>query len=134
MLDHFATEFTTRYIDTADAEGQPLERLERLAMLVATDERPDAERAVRAWATQSTEVHEVQAQIDRTRIEYLRGLCQQLAATPEDSSQMARLLHLVLIGVQHSNPPVTGEELRVLYAFILRKVLGDDQTLDEERR
>ncbi|MGH3713918.1 MAG: TetR/AcrR family transcriptional regulator [Micromonosporaceae bacterium] len=124
LLDHFETELTTRYIDVAEQDDpSPREKLQRLVDLVAEENRPDPDVAIRAWAMQDGEVRAMLQRVDRTRIDYLRTVWHQLTGDRAQATVMARLLYLIMIGAGHVLPPVDGAQLREIYALATRDAL-----------
>lgn len=125
LIEHYETELTTRYIEAAE-QGAPAPevKIERLLELVVTDQRPDPEVAVRAWAMQDDDVATMLRRVDRTRIEYLRSVWRERTGDPEAAELMGQLLYLILIGAHHVLPPATDDELRRLYAMVLDKAAG----------
>lgn len=120
LLAHFESEHTARFIDAVEREPlPPPAKLRRLLDLVlADDEGPELEVAVRAWAVQNPQVGEVQRRVDRTRVDYLCGLLQDIGS--DDAELLGELMYLVLIGAGHVLPAVPPERLRRLYDVVLR--------------
>jgi AcrR family transcriptional regulator len=128
LLAQFEAQNTTRLIDTVERnpEAAPAVKLRRLLELVLTDaDGPDLEIAVRAWALQDDEVRAMQERVDRTRTEYLEGLCRGLGGDPAEASKLARLLYLILIGAEQVVPGLPRDELRELYSMTLRLAIGE---------
>jgi len=117
LLAYIEAKSTTRIIDAVESADSPEQKLARLSELVLSESTdPTLEIAVRAWAQQDPEVREVQARMDRTRVEYLRDLMR--AAGRE--ADLGDLIYLVLIGANHVLPPVDADRLRAMWALILR--------------
>lgn len=123
LLSHFESEHTARFIEAVEQDpGEPADkRLRRLSELVLADEEgPALEVAIRAWASQNPEVGAAQERVDRTRIDYLRGLWEQIGRGPEESQQLGEMLYLLLVGAGHVRPPLPAERLRALYDLVMR--------------
>lgn len=126
LLEHFEAEFTTRYVTAADAASpDPAGRIQALVDAVTTDPRPDAEVAIRAWATRDDEARAVQHRVDQTRLDYLRSLWLELTGDAAEAENVARLLYLVVIGADYLSPKVEGEQLRALYGLMLSRLANE---------
>ncbi|MBA8924656.1 AcrR family transcriptional regulator [Kutzneria viridogrisea] len=118
LLAHFEAECTTRFIDQVESEPDaPADRrLRRLGELVLAEHgTPALEIAMRAWALQDAEVRAVQERVDRTRVDYLRGLQRQLGRAPE----IGDLVYLVLVGGSHVVPALEPAQLSHLWDLVL---------------
>jgi AcrR family transcriptional regulator len=118
LLEHFETEWTTRFIEEVEADqgASAADKLAKLATVVLADkETLDLEVAVRAWAAQDETAYDVQARVDRTRTAYLESLCRQAGRSRAEAKQLARMLYLLLVGAGHVVPPIPPRELRKLY-------------------
>ncbi|MEV0972564.1 TetR/AcrR family transcriptional regulator [Microtetraspora glauca] len=127
LLEHFAAEYTTRYIDEVERSGgSTLARLDRLLSLVLAedDDRSRVEISVRAWAAQDGEVRATQERVDALRLDYLRSLWRETGGAEADAVPMARLLYLVLIGAGQMAPPMTAGDLREVYHLAMRLTPG----------
>ncbi|WUH99985.1 TetR/AcrR family transcriptional regulator [Spirillospora sp. NBC_00431] len=118
LLSHFEAEYTTAIIDSVEGAGDlPRERLRRLLTQALTSTDPELEIAMRAWAKQNSEAAAVQEHVDATRIEYLRGLCEEAGHARPD--QVAKLLYLVMIGGSHMVPPLPPADKHDIYELLL---------------
>lgn len=120
LLAHFEAEHTARFIDAVEQEpaSEPSGKLKRLMELVLADrEGPELEVAMRAWSLQNPDVADVQRRVDRTRIDYLRGLLRGIGT--DDAELLGELLYLLLVGAGQVLPPVPPERLRRLYDLVL---------------
>ncbi|WP_369273843.1 TetR/AcrR family transcriptional regulator [Streptomyces sp. R11] len=118
LLGYFEAEHTMAIIDAVEGASAlaARERLSRLVAEAIKDTGPELEIAMRAWAKQAPEAAAVQERVDATRIEYLRGLCEEAGhATPD---KLAKLLYLVLIGGAHLMPPLPPAEKRGMYELL----------------
>ncbi|MET9273667.1 TetR/AcrR family transcriptional regulator [Kribbella sp. NPDC003557] len=123
LLEYFEAQYTTRLIDTIDAENAaPDAKLRHLLRLVLAD--PDSaalEIAVRAWALQDADVRAAQERVDAARTAYLRELCRGLDADV-DPDRFAQLLYLILIGAEQVLPPIDKRDVREIYDLVLRLI------------
>ncbi|MFI0449903.1 TetR/AcrR family transcriptional regulator [Actinomadura sp. 6N118] len=129
LLAHFEAESTTLFIELteADPHAPALTRLQRLLDLVVDkdDYGPELEVAVRAWAQQDAEARELQERVDRTRVDYLRALWQELTGDPDEAVRVANLFYMITIGAEHVIPPLEKADLRCLFEHTLRLAAGD---------
>ena len=123
LLEHFEREGTLRIIEAAEEAPTPRAKLARLLDIVVSlsrDPAPDPETAIRAWARQDEAVAEVQARVDARRTEYVQGLLEAIVTDPGRARTMARSLYATLVGSQHMQPPLRGDELRAVFDAHLR--------------
>ncbi|WP_207946567.1 TetR/AcrR family transcriptional regulator [Actinomadura sp. 7K507] len=120
LLAHYEERHTTAVIDVVErSEDQSAQgRLDRLATQATSDDDPQLEIGIRAWAKQDPEAAAMQERVDATRIRYLRELCGQAGYAAPD--RMATLLYLVVIGGAHLMPPLPGGEMRDIYELVFR--------------
>ncbi|WP_328990565.1 TetR/AcrR family transcriptional regulator [Kribbella sp. NBC_01245] len=81
LLEYFETQNTRRLMDAVeeDPTAAGVVKLHRLLELILDDSRGyDLEIAIRAWALQDDEVRAAQERVDRTRTDYLEGLCREI--------------------------------------------------------
>ncbi|TDD62994.1 TetR/AcrR family transcriptional regulator [Kribbella antibiotica] len=124
LLEHFEAKFTTRLIDTVEAEPAGDNKLLHLLRLVLAD--PASARleiAVRAWALQDAEVRAAQTRVDEARTKYLKALCAELELDV-NPDRFAELLYLILIGAEQVLPTMPSDALRDIYAMTLRLATG----------
>ncbi len=125
LMAHFEAEHTSRYIERVEADptATARARLQRIIKLaVDQDEGPALEIAIRSWALQNPEVEAAQARVDTTRIEYLRGLWQEISGDSDEADDMALLLYLMVVGAESVRPPVPLARVAQLYDRALRFV------------
>jgi len=124
LLEYFEAKFTTRLIDTVEADPDGEDRLLHLLRLVLADpESARLEIAVRAWALQDAEVRAAQTRVDQARTAYLKTLCAELELDV-DPDRFAELLYLILIGAEQVLPTMSREALRDIYVMTLRLATG----------
>ena len=120
LLAHFERWCTLRFIETVEGAGlaDPRARIELLMDLVLAEDDGGLEAAVRAWALQDGEVHEVLRRVDAVRVTYLEGLCRELGHGAR-ALDTARALYLLLIGAEQVIPPLGRPDLRRLWLLVL---------------
>ncbi|WP_433323612.1 TetR/AcrR family transcriptional regulator [Spirillospora sp. CA-294931] len=122
LLERFEADYTTAYIDVVELgpERPAIRKIHDLIELVATDDPSSAlEVAVRAWAQQDPEVRVTQERIDRTRLDYVQWLWEELTGEPVESARLARLCYLILIGGDHLIPAVSQAEMREILTTVV---------------
>ncbi|ORT58307.1 TetR/AcrR family transcriptional regulator [Streptomyces sp. CB03238] len=119
LLEHWEAGCTTAIIDAVEDDGTlpAREKLRNLLARVVTDEGPDLEVAMRAWANQDRMAAAVHERVDATRIAYLRRLCGDAGHPAPD--RMATLLYTVLIGGAHLIPPLPPTAKHETYELLL---------------
>jgi AcrR family transcriptional regulator len=120
LLAHFEQHSTMRFIEAvagAEMDGARA-RIELLMDLVLDEDDHGLETAVRAWALQDADAHEVLQRVDAVRVDYLEGLCRDLGHGGH-SIDSARAFYLVMIGAEQIIPPLARHELRRLWVMIL---------------
>lgn len=85
----------------ASAEG----KLRRLVdLVVAEDEGPELEAGIRSWSQQNAKVGAAQQRVDRTQIDYLRGLWREISGDDGEAEDMAVLLAVPARGRGRTRP------------------------------
>jgi AcrR family transcriptional regulator len=122
LLAHFEAQHTTRYIDLVEGGvADPLAKLRHLLdLILAEDNGPDVEVAVRAWALQDPEVRAAQERIDRARVDYVRSIWAEISGDAEEAALIARQLYVTIIGSGQIIPPIPGPDLRRMCELLLR--------------
>lgn len=122
LLEYFEAQYTTRLIDTVEADREAGAKLQHLLRLVLSDADSAAlEIAVRAWALQDPDVRAAQERVDKARTGYLKKLCREVDADV-DPDRFAQLLYLILIGAEQVVPPIGKQDVREIYALVLRLI------------
>jgi AcrR family transcriptional regulator len=86
--------------------------------------RPELEVALRAWATWDADARQVQARIDRDRLDMLRDVWRPITADDDEARRAALLPYLIAVGATVLVPPVDAEDLHEVYRQILPLVPG----------
>jgi len=100
MLEAWRGRSTNEIIERVEAgTGSGAERLKRLVALVTSNKMaPRLETAIRAWATTSSQVARVLADVDRGRLDYVTQLLIASGLGPTLAKARANFLYLALIG------------------------------------
>ena len=119
LLGYWEQRLTADVIAETETALPPTDPLDALVDAL-TKRSPDAEKAIRAWALQDTEVRNHLERVDALRLEQaLAWFGQDMAAA--DARTAARTLQALLVGCYSIVPPVAGDELRqVMNEFLLR--------------
>ena len=96
--------------------------ISRLAAARSRLRRPRLEAALRAWALTDPDAARTQAAIDEGRLEMIRSVWRQVT-DDEDEVRMAALLpYVIAIGSSAIMPPLSDEDLALLYERIVALV------------
>jgi AcrR family transcriptional regulator len=114
LLEFYAAASTLHVIALTEQQTSPAAKIHFLFDLVLQG-TPEPEIALRAWAQHDPEARAVQSRIDAQRIEYVRSLCLDLAASPEQALLMARMVYAILVGSAQIQPPFAQATLRQLF-------------------
>ena len=123
LLTFFEEEGTLNIITQTEQVDSPQEKLRRLMeIIVAETARYPArmEVALRAWALQDNEVRSLMEKVDAQRLSYVQTLCYDMTGDESQSRLMAELMYTVLVGSEHTMPPLVQTRLRPLFDEFLR--------------
>lgn len=110
LLEHWETDKTARAIALAEAEPDPLARMDTLKRLALALPH-DAETAIRAWGHTHAGVAEVQRRVDQERLAGLRSVILGVVPDPRETDRLAMTGMSLLVGVQQWRSPVDIGEL-----------------------
>lgn len=114
LMAHWSASNTQAFIETADQQADPLQRLQVLNELVIhTDNAVEA--AIRSWSYYNELVRRHMEQVDAQRMNYLKDIFQAGGMDATTAEAMAKLEYALLIGVQQLFPKAKPEELAQLY-------------------
>lgn len=123
LLDHYERRFTARYIDLVAQrpDSSAEDKMAHLVSLVLSEREADEslDVAMRAWAAQDDDVRATLERIDGTRLAYLVELYEEMVGAGPEAVFHSQRLYLLLIGARHVLPPLTRQELRDLYDWVL---------------
>jgi AcrR family transcriptional regulator len=128
LMSHYETEFTTRYIDKVEGEGDRSggERLAALAAAVMADDERELklESRIRGWATRDGDVRAALKRVDAVRCDYLFACCQTEIGDPAQAWAAARMLYFIHIGGQHVVPAANRQEMRTLWNLAVTELIA----------
>ena len=130
LMRHYETEFTTRYIDKVESEGDRSGR-HKLAALAASvlhddDRELRLEAAIRGWATRDRDVRAALERVDAVRCDYLFACCQDELKDSARALAAARMLYFIHIGGQHVVPAANRQEMHGIWALAVAQLLTPD--------
>ncbi len=114
LLDFYEQEGTLQIIRLAEESVSPQAKLQRLFDIVTREDLP-LEVPIRVWAHSDGLVREYQARVDARRVDYIRGLCQQIGRDEGRALFIAQLVYAVLIGGEDMIPPLPPSALRQMF-------------------
>lgn len=113
LMEYWYQSMTVSFIEQANTEASPLERLEKLDTVIANN-KTGAEIHIRAWALKTPSIRPHLEKIDQQRIAYLAECYQGLGLEPQMASDYALMAYANFLGMQQIHPkPRTEEVLRV---------------------
>ncbi|MBT3315032.1 MAG: TetR/AcrR family transcriptional regulator [Anaerolineae bacterium] len=118
LLYFFEEEGTLDIIIQTEEEENPRKKLRRLMNIVVKEvERypPKVEVAMRIWALEDKDAHNLMARVDKRRIDYVESLCQEIVTDQTQAHLMAEMMYTILVGSEHTTPPLSQTRLRVLF-------------------
>jgi AcrR family transcriptional regulator len=132
LMNHYEVEFTTRYIDKVESEGDRSGR-HKLAALAASvladdDRELRLEAAIRGWALRDRDVRAALERVDAVRCDYLCTLCRTEIDDPGRALEVARILYFIHIGGRHVVPPGSAQEMQAIWARALQQFFGPDRS------
>ena len=130
LMSHYETEFTSRYIDKVESEGDRSGSLKLAALAAAVmqdDERElTLESRIRGWATRDSDVRAALKRVDAVRCDYLFACCQNELGDPARALAAARMLYFIHIGGQHVVPAANRQEMQGIWALAVAQLLTPD--------
>ena len=118
LLAAWEGQATDRIIAWGPSDAPVKERLRAVNRQASELKNARLERAIRGWAAREPEARRVQDRIDRKRLEFLVELCAERMKDRETAEPLARVIQLTLVGAQHVDPPLEGEELYSALRFL----------------
>lgn len=114
LLDFYEQQGTLQIIRLAEESGSPQAKLTRLFDIITVEDLP-LEVPIRVWAHSDDLVREYQARVDAQRVDYMRGLCQEILQDEGRALFVAQLFYAVLIGGEDMIPPLPQTTLRQMF-------------------
>ncbi len=123
LLRFFEEEGTLDIIIQTEKVETPKEKLHRLLDIIVSkleDYPPKVEVAMRVWALQDKDVRELLERVDKRRMDYVESLCYEITTDNLQTRLMSEMLYTILVGSEHTFPPLSQTRLRVLFNEFLR--------------
>lgn len=117
LLDFYEQAGTLQIIRLAEESSSPHAKLQRLFDIVTMEDLP-LEVPIRIWAHSDGQVRGYQARVDAQRVDYIRGLCQQIVLDEGRALFIAQLFYAVLVGGEDMIPPLAPTTLRQMFEEI----------------
>jgi len=134
-LEELLTGALQRTVADGEAQESGRDTFVRLIPLVVAGHggvyRPQLEKALRAWALTDDDAARTQANIDEARLEAIRGIWHKLSDDEEDVRVAALLPYVIAIGSTVIFPPLSTDDLQLLYERILPLVPDGDAPVDD---
>ncbi len=124
LLDYWETQYTLKFIEISQAEGDPLAQMQKLNDLVL-NAHGTQETIIRAWAQSDPLARIYQERVDQRRLGFIRDLYLQLTSDEELAHTLAQLIYATLIGAQNIIPAATTLELKRMFRLIEQVVLSN---------
>lgn len=118
LLAFFEEQYTLRVIQEAEQAASAQEKLEHVIRASLHPSRLDV--AIRSWALQDVQVHDIQQRVDQKRLAYLEELVYVQVDDHARAARIAQLYYIIYIGSQHIIPPIQGQALAQLYQEVFR--------------
>lgn len=114
FLDYYEQDGTLNIIEICNAEPTPRKRLLKLIQ-ISTSYPARASIVMRVWAGEDARVREVQERTDARRLAYLEEQFRPITEDAELAKTLASLMYSILIGSEHTMPPLSDELQRNLF-------------------
>lgn len=108
LMQFWYNKMTLDYIEQANTESTPLERLEKLDSVIAQN-HIGSEIHIRAWALKESVVKEYLAKIDIKRQQYLADCYMSLGIDEAKAKDIALMAYANFLGMQQIHPAPTIE-------------------------
>jgi AcrR family transcriptional regulator len=113
LMLHWYEATTVAFIEQANTQASPLERLQELNKVI-TNTNIEAETHIRAWALKNSEISVHLQKIDNQRQEYLAQCYVELGADRPTAKDVALLAYANFLGMQQIHPkPSIEDALRI---------------------
>ncbi|GHG01263.1 TetR/AcrR family transcriptional regulator [Thalassotalea marina] len=113
LMEYWYQSMTVSFIEQANTKGSPLERLEKLDQVIASN-KTGTELHIRAWALKTPSIRPHLEKIDKQRQAYLAECYVGLGLAPQLAEDYALMAYANFLGMQQIYPtPSIEEVLRV---------------------
>ncbi len=128
LMSHYETEFTTRYIDKVESEGDRSgsQKLAALAAAVMQDDERELklESRIRGWATRDSDVRAALKRVDAVRCDYLFACCQTEIGDPARAWRRRGCSTSSTSADSMWCPPRTGRRCRALWTLAVAQLIA----------
>ncbi len=118
LLAEWERQATDRIIASGNSDAPVKERLRAVNKQASELRNARLERAIRGWAAREPRARHAQDRVDRKRLEFLIELCTERMRDPDAAGMLAKVFQLALVGAQHLDPPLEGDDLYVTLRFL----------------
>ncbi len=118
LLAEWERQATDRIIASGSSDAPVRERLRAVNKQASELRNARLERAIRGWAAREPQARHAQDRVDRKRLEFLIELCTERMRDPDAAGMLAKIFQLALVGAQHLDPPLEGDDLYVTLRFL----------------
>ena len=118
LLAAWERQATDRIIASGSSDAPVKERLRAVNKQASELRNARLERAIRGWAAREPRARHAQDRVDRKRLEFLIELCTERMRDPDAAGMLAKVFQLALVGAQHLDPPLEGDDLYVTLRFL----------------
>ncbi len=118
LLAEWERQATDRIIASGSSDAPVKERLRAVNKQASELRNARLERAIRGWAAREPRARHAQDRVDRKRLEFLIELCTERMRDPDAAGMLAKVFQLALVGAQHLDPPLEGDDLYVTLRFL----------------
>ena len=118
LLAAWERQATDRIIASGSSDAPVKKRLRAVNRQASELRNARLERAIRGWAAREPQARRVQDRVDQKRLEFLIELCTERMRDADAAGMLAKIFQLALVGAQHLDPPLEGEELYRALRFL----------------
>ena len=120
LMEHWYQTLTMAFIEQADTESDPLQRLEKLDQVIA-DNDIEAEMHIRAWALKEPGLSYYLARVDEQRQDYLKHCYTELGVDPALARDIAMVSYAQFLGLLQLHPRPDTETMLRLSGLLSRQ-------------
>lgn len=122
LMAHWYQAMTLAFIEQANTQDSPLERLQKLDVVIANN-NIEAEKHIRAWALKEPVIAPHLAKIDQQRRDYLSACYVELGMEQCAANDVALMAYANFLGMQQVYPAPTIEEVLRVSAMASKALL-----------
>lgn len=125
LMSYWYETTTVAFIEQANTEGSPIERLEKLDKVIASN-NIEAELHIRAWSLKEPAISEYLEKIDTQRRNYLAQCYSELGLDESKANDVALLAYANFLGMQQVQPSPAIEDILRVSAMAAKAFLPID--------